>query len=74
MAVNARRAVLKSFVLVCCLSSGLAAAAPMRMARPVQSGLWSQAVESVSRVPAEWLRALREMLARHSSALARARP
>jgi hypothetical protein len=74
MASHGRRAALKSLVLVCCLSSALAAASPSQLSRPVQSGLWSQTVEVVIRGPAEWLRALREMFSGHSSELRRVRP
>ena len=68
MAGNARRAVLKSFVLVCCLSSGLAAATPKQMPRSVQSDLWSQ-VDVIVRAPAHLLNALREFFGGRSSAL-----
>jgi hypothetical protein len=73
MAVNARRAALKSLVLVCCLSSGLAAATPNRMPHPVQSGLWSQ-IELVIRGPADLLKALRAMLWNRSSAARKVGP
>lgn len=66
MASHGRRAAFLSLVLVCCLSSGVAAASPSQRSRPVQSGLWSQTVEVVIRAPAHWLRALREMFARSS--------
>jgi hypothetical protein len=72
MAVNARRA-LKSFVLVFCLSSGLAVAAPNRVPHAAQSGLWSQ-VEVALRSPAGWLREFREFLLSRSSDARKAGP
>ena len=74
MAANVRRAALKSLVLVCCLSSGLAAATPKQMPRNVQSDLWSQVELVVRGGPAHWLNALRALFGGRSAEALRARP
>jgi sirohydrochlorin ferrochelatase len=72
MAVNARGAAMKSLVLVFCLSSGLAVAEPKQLSHNVPD-LWSQ-VEVIIHGPANWLRAVRELLARRSAEAAKPKP